>query len=575
MQGISQDTVLAGRYALQTRLAAHERLEHWSARDRTLDREVAITIFATGDPRADAALDSARRAAGIEDARLVRILDVGRQGEHAYIVEEGLHEATSLTELLGNGTLPPEEVRRIVGEAATALEIARARGLHHLRLTPHAILRTKEGGVRVSGLAVAAALDGADELPSTEASRADAVGLVALLYAGLTGTWPLEPAVSGMESAHRLAGGGVREPADVPGDRGSSRGVAEVPADLNTLCRLTLRGARGDDADGGGEDGPRTPGELARQLAPWAVEQVRGTTRSAGWAAASTAVGLGTPTDGDAGAGGGDDSNDESLASWQAGSREGDNAEIPADGASRNSRADRDDDRLESPVPMLPGRVVAEPSGDQAKIALALVAAFVVVAVLLAYNSKPFGNHGSPAAGGTSQHTTRATTTTPTASPSSTHTPSPSKTSKKPTKPIKIESAGLLNPAENSIENPDTVHWTVDGSASTKWQSWGTLKDSFNGKKEGVGLVFDLGRSRTVTEATLDLPLPNDLTVYVSDSKDRDGATKLGTSAGESGTVTIKASDPAPRGQYVIVWFTSLVRDSTHYHASLAEISLK
>nr|WP_284288961.1 hypothetical protein [Angustibacter aerolatus] len=46
-----------------------------------LGRRVRVTVVAPGHPAAPAVLDAARRAAGVDDARLVRILDVGSEHE--------------------------------------------------------------------------------------------------------------------------------------------------------------------------------------------------------------------------------------------------------------------------------------------------------------------------------------------------------------------------------------------------------------------------------------------------------------------------------------------------------------
>ena len=121
----------------------------------------------------------------------MRILDVGTHSGVSWIVEESLAEAESLATLLQQGPLPAEEARRIAGEAASALEKARQRGLHHLRLTPHAVLRTQDGTVKVSGTAIAASMDGYEEPDDVAATRADTVALVALAYAALTSRWPL------------------------------------------------------------------------------------------------------------------------------------------------------------------------------------------------------------------------------------------------------------------------------------------------------------------------------------------------------------------------------------------------
>jgi hypothetical protein len=185
----------------------------------------------------------------------VRILDVGTQAGASWIVEESLADAESLATLLQQGPLPAEEARRIAGEAASALEKARQRGLHHLRLTPHAVLRTPDGTVKVSGTAIAASMDGLEEPDDVAATRADTVGLVALAYAALTSRWPLAALVHGVDPAPRVVGG-VAAPSEI---------AAGVPSDLDALCRLTLN----DD------NGPLTPGDFAMQIAPWPSATVR------------------------------------------------------------------------------------------------------------------------------------------------------------------------------------------------------------------------------------------------------------------------------------------------------------
>ncbi len=265
MDRLEVGTLLGERYALDELLARREggTLEYWSARDVTLGRLVAVTVLpATGEFEtvAQAVLDGARRVASVDDPRLVRVLDVGTEHGLCWIIEEGLSEAESLASLVGHGPLAAEEVRRIVGESAAGLESARRRGLHHLYLNPHSVLRTSDGTVKISGVGVAAALEGTDDVTATEASLIDTADLVSLLYTGLTGRWPGED-LPGLRTARRTADGSVLAPSEL---------VGGVPGDLDALCRMVH----------GSEEGlgrmPQTPGELARQLAPWSSEMVHG-----------------------------------------------------------------------------------------------------------------------------------------------------------------------------------------------------------------------------------------------------------------------------------------------------------
>ncbi len=259
MQGVGPGTVLSGRYAVTLRTSEGEHHERWRASDHTLEREVVVVVFPGGSPVAAPALDAARRAAGIEDPRLVRVLDVGTDQGVGFIVEEPLTGALPLSHLLQAGGLSADEVRRLTGEAATALDKASHRGLHHLALTPSAVLRMPDGEVKVRGLATEAALTGADRLSDDRASRADAVGLVKIAYAGLTGRWPLVAVDGGLIPAGGPVGletaptivGGVAAPSEI---------AVGVPNDLDLICRMTL---------GGGHRGPVSPGDLALQIAPW------------------------------------------------------------------------------------------------------------------------------------------------------------------------------------------------------------------------------------------------------------------------------------------------------------------
>lgn len=263
MQGVGPGSVLGGRYAVTLRTSEGTHHERWRANDHTLEREVVLVCFPSASSVAAPALDAARRAAGIEDPRLVRVLDVGTDRGVGFIVEEPLTGAVPLSHLLQGGGLSADEVRRLTGEAATALEKAGHRGLHHLALTPSSLLRMPDGAVKVRGLATEAALTDTDRLSDERASRADAVGLVKIAYAGLTGRWPMVAVDDGLIPAGGQVGlepaptivGGVAAPSEI---------AVGVPNDLDLICRMTLASGR---------RGPVSPGDLALQIAPWASEQ--------------------------------------------------------------------------------------------------------------------------------------------------------------------------------------------------------------------------------------------------------------------------------------------------------------
>ena len=256
MRGVGPGTVLGDRYTVRRRLEQLHGTERWSADDTTLGRTVSLLCIASDDHRTPALLDAARRAASVTHGAFVRILDVGTDEGVAYVIEEDLGEARTLAELVGDGGVPGDEVRRITGEVAAALESAGQRGMHHLDLKPDDVLRTPDGDIRLRGLETAAVRAGEDGTEAEDAARRDAVGVVALTYAGLTGLWPLGAGGSGLGPAPRVPGG-VAAPSEI---------AAGVPRDLDAICRLTLN----DD------QGPTSPGDYARQVAPWPSRQVVG-----------------------------------------------------------------------------------------------------------------------------------------------------------------------------------------------------------------------------------------------------------------------------------------------------------
>ncbi|RMI09091.1 protein kinase family protein, partial [Cellulomonas triticagri] len=268
-------STVAGRYRLDgTRPSDLPGAERWSATDQILARPVTVTLV-TGE-RSSAVLDAARRAALVVDPRLSRILDVGSADGTGYVVTTAV-EGRSLAALAAGSPLAPDQARAVVGEVAAALEIARRRGVHHLALRPEVVVVDPTGRVVLEGLAVDGELIGAASGGAHAMSRADAVGLVRVLYAALTSRWPAATAdataaVRTFEewSAERTgnpAAGAAPLAAGLP-DAPVSDGaplppadlVTSVPADLDTLCAVTL---------GPHDDGPHSPGELVRELEPW------------------------------------------------------------------------------------------------------------------------------------------------------------------------------------------------------------------------------------------------------------------------------------------------------------------
>ena len=623
MQGVGPATVLGGRYALSRRLSQRPDVERWSAHDATLRREVALIIVGAANPNRAGVLDAARRAAGVEDARLVRILDVGTQNDNSFIVEEAMTGSETLATILLRGPLPAEEARRIAGETAKGLETAGQRGLHHLRLTPHHILIAPDGAIRVSGVAIAAAIEGPDqrEPEAVAASRRDAVSLVAIVYAALTCRWPLDEQIWGVEPAPRTNEGVVAPSAITAG----------VPGDLDTLCRVTLNKAAG----------PLTPRDFASGIAPWPHERVYragvdptvvlhlpdaddvsgNVPVAAGAAEPTVAISIddlraedpsggptevfwpsdpGAPPDGmestatpsvlDKAAAAAATSTVFGSALAGAGSAAGGlsgklsafatGAEARAAPPAADSQYSREPvgppdglgsnfNDVEPPLPLLPASTALPPSRGQSKIVMLVVAAFVAMALFLGYHGL-FGASGISLGIPTARRT--VTVTAPAVTVPASPAPQAGATA---AGQIAILSATGFDPQGDQRENNSQAAKVYDGNPATTWSSELYTTAQFGSLKQGVGLLLDLGQPTSVHTATIDLANgPLDVTVYAATSPNIQGATVIGTANAASGRIQLKASTVMPQSQYVIVWFTSLAPLGGQFGASVSEIAL-
>ena len=138
--------------------------------------------------------------------------------EIAYVVMEWVAGA-SLLDMLHDGPLDPPRAVSLACEAAQAMTVAHTAGLAHLRLDPSCLHWTANGGVKITGLGMDAALAGTELTGTDTADPAltDTRDLARLLYAGLTGHWPgpgagrlpAAPETEGVPCTPRQVTGGV------------------------------------------------------------------------------------------------------------------------------------------------------------------------------------------------------------------------------------------------------------------------------------------------------------------------------------------------------------------------------
>lgn len=458
--GLEAGDLLDDRYRLDRHSHTVGDRALWRATDEVLDRGVAVHLLA-GRTRADARAIAAAvgRAGAVPDARWVRILDVGSvpigRSVTVWIVSEWV-EGQSLTALLRREPMRDAVATFLVAGCAQAVAAAQAAGAQHGRLHPDEVLITADGYVRLTGLEIRQAV-------SADRAYDDVQGLGALLFAAVTGHWPLHgwnglPAVRRGDGRHprtqRRAVGRALDDVTARALDGEFVDAAALVKALALLPQSPLVGAP--------EERDPARRERLRRIAWWVVPPV-------------LVAGTG-------------------IASWTAGR---DLGRVPG--------ADR---QVAQTFPQSHGH------GDKG---------------------------------------TRLVWSTP---------------------PI----ATSFDPDGNGIEDPGGVGLAVDDDPSTAWTT-DTYRGSpaFGGLKDGVGLLIDLGKPKSVDTARLLLSAPGADIELRAGPNPPAAASDLPIVASHDASpasLTLQLSHPV-RARYWLVWITLLPKTGNDtYSLGIAELAL-
>ena len=209
--------LLAGRYELGERLGVGGMSTVRVARDRRLEREVAVKVLAehlAEDPQFVARFRrEALAAARLVHPNIVQVFDFGLDeptGRH-YIVMEHIRGRSAAEILRERSILPVGETLAIVSHACRGLDYAHRNGVVHRDIKPGNLLRSEEGPVKVADFGIArnmgdessitqvgsvlgtAAYLAPEQAHGEEAGpRADLYGLGVVTYQSLSGRLPYE-----------------------------------------------------------------------------------------------------------------------------------------------------------------------------------------------------------------------------------------------------------------------------------------------------------------------------------------------------------------------------------------------
>ena len=524
--------VVGDRYRLVERISADDTTEFWRAHDQLLARPVALTVHSPGGEAARDFLAQAHRLSTLTHPAVARVYDAVDEGRRAYVVSEWV-EGTPLSEVLTEEALEPNEAAMLVSRLAEAVAQAHAADLAFGDLHPDRIFFSRRGTVL-------------SRIATGQSSPADDIrGLGALLYAALTGQWPLGPD----------GGRTTLRPASMVGGRLSSpRQVrAGVPHDLSALTMRALepddpRGIRSAEAivtvlgDRVRPTGYEEPYEQAYQQsyeAPYEEPYQQGQ--------------YGPPAE----PGG---YQPQPHPAQQYGGSEAFRYERPDPYQHGGYQNYQDYD---------------EPEHRRSRwVTITAIAVCVLALSLIGWLIGSVVSHVPSEGGGRAKQPLDLSNTP-------TQQPTPSPTSQAITGTI-LPPAGvkLFDPQGDGQDNPNDVSKAIDGDPATGWSTVEYRRNAtFGNLKTGMGIIVDLGEPAAVHQVTVQTTTPGAAVEIRAGDQPGGGAdsyqvvgkaTDLGGSA-----VTIPVSGDGEH-RYWVVWITKLAPASSgNFQASLAEVQFR
>ena len=551
----------------------------WRAKDRVLNRDVAIRVHTPAGEAAHAWIARALTAGGLATPALAMVYDASEgigggpggdiaPGGAAYVVNEWI-DGETLADRLARGPMPDREVRTILRRLAEGVAEAHRVGLAVGGLTPENVVLRPNGLVGLRAVpAATGSIDG------------DITALGALLEACLTGLGTDGSAAGPLTGSPDLLALARRARSTEPGQGLSS--VAAMASLLAERPRTGPAGAapspRAEDTDSGwlrrlrerrsepaandaesiaATDDPirMSPDTLPPVPAVRPVTQadaalsagaLGGDTIDAGTVApraGAYAVSLGAaggpPTPADAWS----EEEDEPFG-------------VLADDAARGY--DYDDDRLPDDEDGASRRRLVVVGLPLLALILVIALAWWIGSALLSVSADVDGQGSTPTASAPAEDT--AANQAPAG------------------EAIPVAGATVFDPfGDGEAENDQDTPLTIDDDPATAWSTL-TYRGSpaFGNLKPGVGLLLDLGDTQSVAAVTVTSTTPGatvEIRTADAPAEDLDGFTAVADGTVESETEF--AFDEPVTAQYVLVWITGLVDGPDGFKAEIAEVTVQ
>ena len=165
--------VFNDRYEVSSRIGRGGMADVFLARDRLLDRPVAVKVlfpeFATDPNFVERFRREAQAAANLSHPNIVGVFDWGKQGTTYFIVMEYVNGRSLADIIRADGIIQPQRAAEIASDVAAALGFAHAAGVVHRDIKPGNILVSPSGTVKVADFGIARAVNTPAEHELTQA----------------------------------------------------------------------------------------------------------------------------------------------------------------------------------------------------------------------------------------------------------------------------------------------------------------------------------------------------------------------------------------------------------------------
>jgi eukaryotic-like serine/threonine-protein kinase len=160
-----KDTVLSGRYRLDSKLGSGGMSTVYLAQDEVLDRPVAVKLLHREISEEADQLErfrrEARTAARLSHPNLVGVIDAGEDEGRPYIVFEYVPGDTLKQRIQAQGPLPVDEAVAYAIEIGRGLIAAHGRKLVHRDVKPQNVLIDPDGRAKVTDFGIARSMESA------------------------------------------------------------------------------------------------------------------------------------------------------------------------------------------------------------------------------------------------------------------------------------------------------------------------------------------------------------------------------------------------------------------------------